>query len=65
MNSRRFIAMTQPKDHGQYSRSWPCIAAKAARSCPLWVISGHRALLALCPLYPRKRTSSDTTGMSA
>src|SRR5215472_9694405 len=23
---------------------------------PLWVISRHRALLGLCPLYPRKRT---------
>jgi hypothetical protein len=37
MNSRRFIALTKPKDHGEYSRSRPCIAAKAACSCPLWV----------------------------
>src|SRR5262245_23015087 len=29
----------KPKDHGEYSRSGPCIAAKAARSCPLWVLA--------------------------
>src|SRR6516165_10082237 len=33
--------------------------------CLLWVKSGHRALLGLCPLYPRKRTSSEATGMPA
>jgi hypothetical protein len=31
MNSRRFIALTQPKNHAEYSRSAPCIAAKATR----------------------------------
>jgi hypothetical protein len=31
MNSRR----CKPKDHAEYSRSKPCIAAKAARSCPV------------------------------
>src|SRR5260370_29580674 len=30
MSSRR----CKPKDHAEYSRSKPCIAAKAARSCP-------------------------------
>ena len=31
MNSRRFIAMTRkPKEHPEYSRSRPCIAAKEA-----------------------------------
>ena len=39
--------------------------SKFAQQCPLWVKSGHRALFGLCPLYPRKRTSRDTTGMSA
>ena len=31
----------------------------------IWVISRRSVLLGLCPLYPRKRTLSDTTGMSA
>ena len=26
------------------------------QACPLWVISGHNAMSASCPLYPRKRT---------
>jgi hypothetical protein len=29
MNSRRCISMTPPKDYAEYSRSAPCIAAKA------------------------------------
>jgi len=33
-----------------------CVAAKATRSCPLWVKSRQIALLGLCPLYPQKRT---------
>ena len=32
---------------------------------PLWVKSGHRSRSAQCPLYPQKRTSRDTLGMSA
>src|SRR5262249_2373576 len=40
-------------------------AAKAARSCPLWVISGQSVPLGLCPLYPRKRTSIGATTLSA
>ena len=28
----------KPKDHREYSRSGPCIAAKAVRACPIWVI---------------------------
>src|SRR5215831_2004210 len=35
------------------------------RPCPLKVISRRSAIAQLCPLYPRKRTLSDTTGMSA
>ena len=42
-----------------------CVAAKATRSCPLWVISRQTRSEIRCPLYPRKRTSSDTSGMSA
>jgi predicted site-specific integrase-resolvase len=37
------------------------VAAKANKfkgACPLWVISGHFASHAPCPLYPRKRTSA-------
>jgi len=33
--------------------------------CLLWVRSGRSGNWRLCPLYPRKRTLSDTTGMSA
>ena len=33
--------------------------------CPLWVKSGKLDLSIRCPLTPRKRTLSDTTGMSA
>src|SRR5262249_30495034 len=29
--------------------------------CPLWVNSRHSVSPRLCPLYPRKRTSSDAT----
>ena len=34
MNSRRFIGFPTPGSPDQYSRSEPCIAAKAACSCP-------------------------------
>src|SRR5215467_5574881 len=40
----------------KYSRSGPCIAAKAARLCPLWVRSRLGNVRRLCPLCPRKRT---------
>jgi hypothetical protein len=50
---------------GLTARAHLCIAAKAARSCPLWVRSGHHGSPDECPLYPPKRTLSDTTGMSA
>ena len=39
-NSRRFIALTPDPRIMRSSRSGPCIAAKAAHSCPLWVKSG-------------------------
>src|SRR5262245_53921308 len=62
-------AFPTAKDHGlsiaEYSRSGPCIAAKAACSCPLWVKSRQSVLLGLCPLYPQKRTWIGATGMSA
>ena len=32
----------KPKDRAEYSKSRPCIAAKVACSCPLWVISDRR-----------------------
>src|SRR5262249_29008997 len=32
---------SKPKDHAEYSRSKPCIAAKAGRSCPVGVRLGH------------------------
>src|SRR5262252_10771998 len=31
----------------------------------IWVTSRHHTVNRLCPLYPRKRTLNDTTGMSA
>jgi hypothetical protein len=31
----------KPEDHAEYSRSRPCIAAKAVRSCPLCAIKRH------------------------
>src|SRR5262249_23153076 len=37
----------------------------STRLCPLWVRSGHYPVTWQCPLYPRKRTSTDATGMSA
>src|SRR5262249_58762051 len=41
------------------------IAAKNAHPCPLWVKSGHSLTSNQCPLYPQKRTSELTRGMSA
>src|SRR5262245_18321112 len=38
---------------------------KRGARLPLWVRSGHRPSPSQCPLYPRKRTSTDATGMSA
>src|SRR5215831_7275234 len=42
-----------------------CTAGFQGGLCPLWVIGRHHAVTRPCPLYPRKRTSSDTTGKSA
>src|SRR5262249_58269203 len=42
-----------------------CTAAILSCSCPLWVISGHSRRFLRCPLYPQKRTSRHTVGMSA
>ena len=40
MNSGRLMGLPKAKDQrSKYSRSGPCIAAKAARRCPLWVVS--------------------------
>ena len=36
-----------------------------ARSCPLWVISGHCDGSIECPLYPQKGTLVECVGMSA
>jgi hypothetical protein len=41
-----------------------CTAAILSRPCPLWVISGHWRVSALCPLYHRKRTLIERVGMS-
>jgi len=41
---------------GDWRRLDQPIEAKAARSCPLWVISRPHAVTGPCPLYPRKRT---------
>ena len=42
-----------------------CTAAIPSRSCPLWVISGHRKGSAECPLYPQKRTLIERVRMCA
>ena len=42
-----------------------CVTAKSGARCPLWVKSGHRTRSAPCPLYPQKRTSELSRGMSA
>jgi hypothetical protein len=47
----------KPKDHAEYSRSRPCIAAKAARSCPSWVKLGRSAMSAQCPVCPKADTA--------
>lgn len=58
MNSRRFIAMTRkPKEHPEYSRSRPCIAAKEVRSCPLWVIRDQSVR---SPQWPHVRFTSNS-----
>src|SRR5215813_10725166 len=58
MNSRRFIALTQTQGSWQYSRSGPCIAAKADTQCPLWVKSGKAQDEQMLSGVPRKRTKS-------
>src|SRR6516164_1763477 len=40
-------------------------APQSRRSCPLWVKIGHWATSEQCPLYPQKRTSELSRGMSA
>ena len=42
-----------------------CAIAGSPGRCPLWVISGHRALSAACPLYPQSGHSSASPAMSA
>src|SRR5262249_7967583 len=47
MNSRRFMGFPQGRGSRiKYSRSGPCIAAKAARTCPVCVKVGDRAMSA-------------------
>ena len=66
MKPRRFMGFPEGKDHGR------SIAGQAGASCKngpfmsaLGVISNHHPVNRRCPLYPRKPTSSDATGMSA
>jgi hypothetical protein len=42
-----------------------CAATILRTKCPLWVISGHRALKSRCLLYPQKRTLVERVVMSA
>src|SRR5215510_14114043 len=65
-------AYPKAKDHGAYPKAKdheliiaPCVAARSGHFCPLWVNSRQSVIKQPCPLYPRKRTLSDTTGMSA
>ena len=52
----------KPNEHAASNRRSFC---EASRSCPLWVISGHRSTFSPCPLYPQKRTLLEPIGMSA
>src|SRR5262249_26202423 len=51
-----FHRLPEARITAQYSRSEPCIAAKAACSCPSRVISGHDIRKSSCLLYVWKRT---------
>jgi hypothetical protein len=61
MNSRRLMRSSQAEGHTGcrfLSQVRGVVRySNFARRCPLWVKSRLRALLGLCPLYPRKRTS--------
>jgi hypothetical protein len=49
-------------DPRQQNRQYP---GEISRSCPLWVINGHRSRDQSCPLCRRKQTSSASKPMSA
>src|SRR5262249_43599248 len=53
MSSRGLIALTPDQGSREYSRSGPCIAAKAATHCPLWVKSRHASRLGSVRLPPK------------
>src|SRR6516165_12733390 len=64
-NSRRLIAFSKAQDW-TLKVSHRKVTDMVARSrCPLWVKSIHRDTFNRCPLYPQKRTSELTRGMSA
>src|SRR5262249_25917129 len=49
------------RSRAKYSRSGPCIAAKAGHSCPLGGTTGHSAMSAQCPVCP----TADMAGRTA
>jgi hypothetical protein len=60
--SRRFIA---PPRLRTGHRTGSNQRKERGGRCPLWVISGHSVMSAVCPLYPRERTSAGASRMSA
>ena len=46
-------------------REVPAALRAQFQACPLWVISGLERAHPRCPLFPRKRTCSASTSMSA
>jgi len=60
---RRISLMGFPQRRGsriKYSSSGPCIAAKAATQCPLWVIHVIPAIAA-CPVCPKSGHSANAS----
>src|SRR5215203_3980713 len=62
LRRRHRIGSNECFDRG---RSGFATATSDTRRCPLWVKSGHDTPGLRCPLYPQKRTNSETVGLSA
>ena len=73
MNSRRLMASPAPRTKSgikRLSHFWieNCAVRRTQagpQPCPLWVKSRHSTTSDQCPLYPQKRTSKLSCGMSA
>src|SRR5215471_14146106 len=63
-NSRRLMSCPHTRE-GTYLFKLAHLSGLERCPCPLWVKSRHRKGSAECPLYPQKRTSELSRGMSA